>query len=401
MTDPATTAPAATLGDLSGRLKDDLLTLDGELREVDQLVTQARAEATRHEARRATAAEKFIALTPEGDPKERLDLTSSLITLTKRAALMESQVDVLDGKRRALARYRDGLVEYLAAMGALDPSMVLPTAATDDVRVGEDDDAAQMPAAVSRLVLGAQEDLRREIARAMHDGPAQSLTNIVLQAQIVERLVQRDPNSAAGEVRQLVAMVQHTLDATKSFIFDVRPMVLDDLGLVPTLRRATRERGRRAGIPVEFESMGQDRRLAADLESGLFRMLDEALAAYLGSNPDRVVLRLDWAEQLEARVAATRAIAEPRRTSAVDVPVPEAGKDLPPALAAMFEERLADEREAAEAAIRESIVVLPAANWREIQGRAASIGVKAELLADGGEVRLVADIPALETPAKG
>jgi two-component system sensor histidine kinase DegS len=401
MTDPATTVPAATLGDLSGRLKDDLLTLDGELREVDQLVTQARAEATRHEARRATAADKFAALTPEGDPKERLDLTSSLVTLTKRAALMESQVDVLDGKRRALARYRDGLVEYLAAMGALDPSMVLPTASEDDVAATDDEEAAEMPAAVSRLVLGAQEDLRREIARAMHDGPAQSLTNIVLQAQIVERLVQRDPNSAAGEVRQLVAMVQHTLDATKSFIFDVRPMVLDDLGLVPTLRRATRERGRRAGIPVEFESMGQDRRLAVDLESGLFRMLDEALAAYLGSNPDRVILRLDWGDQLEARVAATRAIAEPRRTSTTDVPAPEAGKDLPPAIAAMFEERLADERDAAEAAIRDAIVALPAANWREIQGRAASIGVKVELLADGGEVRLVAEIPALETPSEG
>jgi two-component system sensor histidine kinase DegS len=401
MTDPATTAPAATLGDLSARLKDDLVTLDGELREVDTLVTQARAEATRHEGRRVASAEKFSALTPEGDPKERLDLTASLVTLTKRAALMESQVDVLEGKRRALARYRDGLVEYLAAMGALDPSMVLPTDASTDVAAVDDDVDAPMPAAVSRLVLGAQEDLRREIARAMHDGPAQSLTNIVLQAQIVERLVQRDPNSAAGEVRQLVAMVQHTLDATKSFIFDVRPMVLDDLGLVPTLRRATRERGRRAGIPVEFESMGQDRRLPMDLESGLFRMLDEALAAYLGANPDRVVLRLDWAEQIEARVAATRAVAEPRRTSAVDAPTPEAGKELPPALAAMFEERMADERDAAEAAIRESIVVLPAANWREIQGRASSIGVTAELLSEGGEVRLVAEIPALETPSDG
>jgi hypothetical protein len=236
----------------------------------------------------------------------------------------------------------------------------------------------------------------------MHDGPAQSLTNIVLQAQIVERLVQRDPNSAAGEVRQLVAMVQHTLDATKSFIFDVRPMVLDDLGLVPTLRRATRERGRRAGIPVEFESMGQDRRLPVDLESGLFRMLDEALAAYLGAAPDSVWLRLDWAEQIEARIGASRAVAEPRRTSDVEVPAEdEGGKDLPPALKEMFEQRRADERDAAEAAIRESIVALPAANWREIQGRASSIGVKAELLADGSELRLVADIPALETPSEG
>src|SRR3982074_2570136 len=124
------------------------------------------------------------------------------------------------------------------------------------------------------MVLSAQEDLRREIARAMHDGPAQSLTNIVLQAQIVDRLVSRDPEMARGEIRQLVAMVQSTLDATKSFIFDVRPMVLDDLGLVPTLRRAARERGRRAGVPVEFDSMGSDRRLPMDLESGLFRILD-------------------------------------------------------------------------------------------------------------------------------
>ena len=59
-------APAATLGDLSGRLADDLIKLDGELSEVDQLVTQAKSEATRHEARRVAAAEKFAALTPGG-----------------------------------------------------------------------------------------------------------------------------------------------------------------------------------------------------------------------------------------------------------------------------------------------------------------------------------------------
>ncbi|HUP55349.1 MAG TPA: hypothetical protein VM408_07565, partial [Methylomirabilota bacterium] len=181
MTEPVASAPAATLGDLSGRLADDLLKLDGELREVDQLVTQANTEATRHEARRATAAEKFDALPPDGDPKERADLATGLLTLTKRAALMESQVDVLEGKRRALARYRDALVEYLSAMGSLDPSMILRTQAAPDQAAEVVDEDAPMPAAVSRLVLGAQEDLRREIARAMHDGPAQSLTNIVLQ----------------------------------------------------------------------------------------------------------------------------------------------------------------------------------------------------------------------------
>ena len=83
-------------------------------------------------------------------------------------------------------------------------------------------------------------------------------------------------------------MVQQTLEATKTFIFDVRPMVLDDLGLVPTLRRAARERGRRAGVEVAFDSLGPDRRLPMDLESGLFRMIDEAMAAYLSVRPEHV-----------------------------------------------------------------------------------------------------------------
>ena len=145
----------------------------------------------------------------------------------------------------------------------------------------------------------------------MHDGPAQSLTNIVLQAQIVERLVASDPASARGEVRELVQMVQQTLDATKSFIFDVRPMVLDDLGLVPTLRRAARDRGRRVGVAVEFDSLGTDRRLPMELESGLFRILDEALTAYLAQHPDRVALKLDWSERFEARVTASRGVVAP------------------------------------------------------------------------------------------
>jgi two-component system sensor histidine kinase DegS len=386
-------------GGLTDRLAADLRTLDAELNEVDLLVTQAKAEAVRHESRRASATDKLAALPTTGDPKDRLDLSASLITLTKRAALMESQVDVLEGKRRALARYRDAVAEYLAGAEGLPftPRAALaPGAADDDAvvasPVGDDGEVVQMPAAVSRLVLSAQEDLRREIARAMHDGPAQSLTNIVLQAQIVERLVARDPAAASGEIRQLTAMVQQTLDATKSFIFDVRPMVLDDLGLVPTLRRAARERGRRAGIPVEFDSLGSDRRLPMDLESGLFRMLDEALAAYLAEAPDRVVMKLDWGEQVDARLIAVKAKAESAdATTPASAP---AGADLPPALAAMIEERAADERDAVEAARLEALVVLPPGIWREIQGRAASIGVAAELLEEGAELHLSADLPA-------
>jgi signal transduction histidine kinase len=154
------------------------------------------------------------------------------------------------------------------------------------------------------LYRSIQEDLRRAIARAMHDGPAQSLANITLQAQIVERLIERDPGAAIPEVRELTAMVQRTLDATKTFIFDVRPMVLDDLGLVPTLRRVARDRSRRSGVPVGFDSLGADQRLPMDLESAVFRVADEAVAALVEGGPERVELTLDWGDELEVAARA-------------------------------------------------------------------------------------------------
>jgi two-component system sensor histidine kinase DegS len=404
MTETAPAPPPTSLPELAARMADELARLDSELGEVDLLIAQATTEAARHETRRVAGADKLTAALATAaasgsvDTTVTNDLNTQLVLLTKRAALMESQVEVLVGKRRALGRYRDSLaasVEALTAFGDV-PLGARPTAGAKATMSSLAADPTGVPPAVSRLLLGAQEDLRREIARAMHDGPAQSLTNIVLQAQIVERLVVSDPARAAGEVRQLVAMVQQTLEATKSFIFDVRPMVLDDLGLVPTLRRAARERGRRAGITVEFESMGQDRRLPMDLESGLFRILDEAMAAYLNTRADKVSLRLDWSEQVDARVSASRSPTEARRESTPEV---ASLQDLPPALAAMMEDRRSDARDKAEAARRDSIVVLPPTTWREIQSRATTLGLTAELLADGAELRLVTDLPPVEAGA--
>jgi two-component system, NarL family, sensor histidine kinase DegS len=395
--DAAEPSQPLSAAELAEQMSQEVARLSVELGEVELLITQAKTEAARHESRRANAAEKLTAAVQlaasNGEPApDTTEQNAQLLLLTKRAALMESQVDVLEGKQRALARFRDGLAGYAKALAAA-PEGKSTTGANGKAARGADP-IGSLPPAVSRLLLAAQEDMRREIARAMHDGPAQSLTNIVLQAQIVEHLVANDPKKASGEARQLVAMVQQTLDATKSFIFDVRPMVLDDLGLVPTLRRSARDRGRRAGVPVEFESMGQDRRLPMDQESGLFRILDEALAAYLGARAERVSLKLDWSDRVEATLSATRTQVQVTEPS---VPAPAPTADLPPALAAMMEDRRADARDRAESAQRESIVTLPASTWREIQGRAATLGLEVELSGDGSELRLVMDLPEAPT----
>ena len=377
------------VGDLGIRLEAELVGVDSELAEIEMLISQARTEAGRHEQKRVQTAQKLTA--GVNMPTEDLvAMSTQLVTLTRRAAVMEAQVDVLEGKRKTLGRFRDMLAELATVYGGTAAGVPLLTA-------GEGADGS---APMSRIVLNAQEDLRREIARAMHDGPAQSLTNIVLQAQIVERLLGRDPEGAQGELRLLVSMVQQTLDATKTFIFDVRPMVLDDLGLVPTLRRAARERGRRAGIPVEFDTYGQDRRIEVDLESSLFRILDEALAAYLAAKPDRVSIRLDWSDGVvEADIAAHRdptaamAAADRQVVEAIEA-AESVGKDLPPALESMLGERREQAEARAVAARDAAVVALPAATWREIQQRASSTGISVFQLEGGAALHLKVEAPA-------
>ena len=362
----------------------DLATLDRELAEIDMLVGQARTEAARHEQRRAQAAERIGSGTQDGPAGsgEASDAWASLVTMTRRAVLMEAQADLLDGKRKAVARHRAAVADVLAAIEELPVKPAAGAGATVD---GEQ----AMSPSISRVVLTAQEDLRRDIARAMHDGPAQSLTNIVLQVQIVERFLERDPSQARNELQLLVSMVQQTLDATKSFIFDVRPMVLDDLGLVPALRRAARDRGRRAHVPVEFESLGQDRRLPMEVESAVFRILDEALAAYLSLTQERILLRLDWTDTLEARLTAHRATVDPTGDALPAVPT----GDVPDAIKQMIQDRHDARAVADAAAVEAAIIVLPAPVRRDIGERAASIGATVEVLAGGGEVRLVVPLP--------
>ena len=393
---------------LSGA-EEQLERLGRELTEIAMLEQQTRAEAARHEQRRVQAGDRLTAMQSrkDADPDELREAVAQLLTLTRRSALMEAQVDVLAGKEKVVIRYRDHLAELVEALRSA-AEWVPPEGSGDEFEV------LPVSAGVSRAILSAQEDMRRDIARAMHDGPAQSLANIVLQAQIVERLVARDPEAAVREAQTLIDVVQHALDATKTFIFNVRPMVLDDLGLVPTLRRLARDRGRDVQIPVDFDSVGADRRLDIDLETGLFRILDQATVAYLETAPDRVSLSLAWepaslAANLQATHTAETVLALPSGVTPDDANASpdeehssastrrrrgsrEHGEDLPPALAAMIREQREDEAARAPRAAPPRAQGLPAATWRDIEQRARSLGIEARLSDEGRCLDLAAEL---------
>jgi two-component system sensor histidine kinase DegS len=129
----------------------------------------------------------------------------------------------------------------------------------------------------SRQVFQIIEEERMRIARDMHDGPAQSMANLVLQAEILERLMNRDPSTVAKELADFKDEVRGVLDETRRLIFDLRPMTLDDLGLVPTLRKFVKEFGEKSRIAAHLRVMGDDVRLPGAYEPTVFRIVQEAL----------------------------------------------------------------------------------------------------------------------------
>ncbi len=375
----------AAIDAIRGAITDDVTGLDAELGEIDMLTSQATTEAERHEERRARAEDRVTALErdPGADARELREARNQLLTQIRRAALFEAQQQLLEGKQRTLQRFRDRLARAEEDLRSVRASAVrggggdagFATALT--VRPPASGGDATDPS----VLLRAQEELRREIARQMHDGPAQSLANIALQAEIVLRLAGRGDPRTQGELDQLRVMVEHALAATKEFIFDVRPMVLDDLGLMPTLRRTALDRGSRAGVEIDLDSQGSERRLPQDMESGVFRLIDDAINGYLALRPSRIAVRLDWGEHRLGVMIRAAWIAD-SHTPGVTTPSP-LPEDLPPALRKMIEQARDQDRRTVSSAH-----TLPQDLLIDLGDRARVMGVGLQVSNDGTTVEL-------------
>jgi len=125
--------------------------------------------------------------------------------------------------------------------------------------------------AYARQVSQAQEAERKRIARELHDETAQKL---VVIARRLDDIDAGDPTASPRDVRREVQIV---LDGVRRFSQELRPSVLDDLGLIPAVKWLVSDLGRNHKIHAEVEISGKPRQLAAETELALFRIVQEAL----------------------------------------------------------------------------------------------------------------------------
>ena len=123
----------------------------------------------------------------------------------------------------------------------------------------------------------AQEEERRRIAREIHDGPAQSVANIILRSEYCQKIYELKPETLVSELDQLKGLSRKSLKDIRKIIFDLRPMDLDDLGLKPALKRYGEDFSKETGIEVNYKTIGDERRLDTTVEVGTFRIVQEFL----------------------------------------------------------------------------------------------------------------------------
>jgi two-component system, NarL family, sensor kinase len=129
---------------------------------------------------------------------------------------------------------------------------------------------------ISRGVLRIQEAERGRISRELHDGVGQSLTALKVQLELMERAAVDGPS--AERLQDLRQLAERTLQEVRQISHLLRPQMLDELGLVPTLRWLTRTFQQRTGIAVELVCEGLEGDLPPDLETLVFRVAQESLA---------------------------------------------------------------------------------------------------------------------------
>ncbi len=127
-------------------------------------------------------------------------------------------------------------------------------------------------------IIEAQEEERQRVARDIHDGPAQSFANLSLKVELCEKLLSIDIDRTKAELKNLKQLVRDNLKDVRKIIYDLRPMSLDDLGLIPTVERYASVFSEETLIQADVKVFDAYSDIDSIVEIAAFRIIQEALS---------------------------------------------------------------------------------------------------------------------------
>ena len=269
-------------------IETEIKRAQNELAEIDLLLEQSKGELNKLTQRNATITAHLQQVRSQIDEVPPADVRvayDAALDAQQRLVVMRGQLEKLQGDKSHLG----------------DLVGVLESIKDAAEQQSEQNGAVSRSLPSIEVMIQAQESERQRLSRQMHDGPAQALSNFILQTEIALRLFEVDTDQARQELNDLKAAASSTFQKVRDFIFDLRPMMLDDLGLVPTLKRYVNNYAEKTGLDVSVNVTGSERRLESYLEVIIFRAFQELLTNQnLHAQATQIKLQLELSER-EAR----------------------------------------------------------------------------------------------------
>lgn len=252
---------------LKEEVRQTLESAKREQEEISLMFEQSQLEVNKLAQRNATITAHLQQIQSQFDSLPRRDIRHAYdgaLDAQQRLFVMRGQVEKLQSDHNRINQIVQILEKILVVLEGGKPHEIRATGSRAMVEtVG--------------MMIEAQEAERLRLSRQMHDGPAQALSNFILQTEIAMRLFDLDQSKAKEELASLKKSATSSFQKVRDFIFELRPMMLDDLGLAPTTKRYVDALKEHPGIEIQLTITGVERRLESYLEVMVFRAIQELL----------------------------------------------------------------------------------------------------------------------------
>ncbi len=262
------TKDTAFWNELREELRQEVEQSQRELMEINLMLEQSQLEVNKLAQRNAQITTHLQQVQAQFDALPRADIRTaydSALDAQQRLFVMRGQLEKLQSDRNHIERYKSLMEKVFQAIEGSE----LPQKSRARVYTPTDQTVEMM--------IQAQEAERQRLARQMHDEPAQALSNFILQTEIAMRLFDLDQAKAREELSTLKSAATATFQKVRDFIFELRPMMLDDLGLPPTLSRYVEAFKEQHSLEVRLSVGGMEQRLEPYIEVMIFRAIQELL----------------------------------------------------------------------------------------------------------------------------